>query len=337
MTHMIRVAILSFWHVHANDYAKEALNQPDTEIAAVWDELPSRGRESANKFGVPFIKDLDELMQNPDIDAVIVTTPTNMHHDVMVKAAKAGKHIFTEKVIAPTMKEANQIVAAVQEAGVKLTVSLPRLNDSYTLAVQNVIREGLLGELTLVRVRLAHNGAISGWLPEHFYNLEQCGGGALIDLGCHPVYLNRLFLGMPESVSANYGYITGKEVEDNAVSVFRYANGSIGIAETSFVNSYSPFTVEVHGTEGTLMYGTPEPKMLIRCTKKNASTWEEITLPQPQESAFCQWIGHIQNGTVAEENIKLALDLTKLMDASNLSIKEQRPILISELLPTSIR
>ncbi|NYE08070.1 putative dehydrogenase [Bacillus niacini] len=334
---MIRVAILSFWHVHANDYAKETLNHPDTEIAAVWDELPSRGRESANKLGVPFIKDLDELMQNPDIDAVIVTTPTTMHHEVMVKAAKAGKHIFTEKVIAPTVKEANQIVAAVQETGVKLTVSLPRLNDSYTLAVQNVIREGLLGDLTLVRVRLAHNGAISGWLPEHFYNLEQCGGGALIDLGCHPVYLNRLFLGMPESVSANYGYITGKEVEDNAVSVFRYANGSIGIAETSFVNSYSPFTVEVHGTEGTLMYGTPEPKMFIRSTKKNAATWEEITLPQPQESAFCQWIGHIQNGTEAEENIKLALDLTKLMDASNLSMKEQRSILISELLTASIR
>jgi 1,5-anhydro-D-fructose reductase (1,5-anhydro-D-mannitol-forming) len=334
---MIRVAILSFWHVHAKDYANEALNQPDTEIAAVWDELPSRGREAAIQLGVPFIEDLDELMHNPDIDAVIVTTPTNMHHEVMVKAAKAGKHIFTEKVIAPTMKEVNQIIASVQETGVKLTVSLPKLNDNFTFAVQNVIREGFLGELTLVRVRLAHNGATTGWLPEHFFNLEQCGGGALIDLGCHPVYLNRLFLGMPESVSASYGYITGKEVEDNAVSVFRYANGAIGIVETSFVNSNSPFTVEVHGTEGTLMYGTPEAKMLLRSTKKNASTWEEVTLPQPRESAFNQWIGHIQNGTVAEENIALAIDLTKLMEASNLSVKEQRSILIRELLATSIR
>jgi 1,5-anhydro-D-fructose reductase (1,5-anhydro-D-mannitol-forming) len=325
---MIRVAILSYWHVHAIDYANEALNQPDTEIAAVWDELPSRGREAANQLGVPFIEDLDELMENPDIDAVIVTTPTNRHHEVMVKAAKAGKHIFTEKVIAPTIKEVNQIIAAVQETGVKLTVSLPRLHDSYTIAVQNVLREGLLGDLTLVRVRVAHNGAIAGWLPEHFYNLEQCGGGALIDLGCHPVYLNRLFLGMPESVSASYGYITGKEVEDNAVAVFRYANGSIGIAETSFVNSHSPFTVEVHGTEGTLMYGTPEPKMLIRSTKKNATTWEEIPLPPSRESAFCQWIGHIQNGTEAEENITLAVDLTKMMEASNISVKEQRSILI---------
>lgn len=334
---MIRVAILSFWHVHAQDYASDILNHPDTEIAAVWDELPSRGEESANQLGVPFIENLDELMQNPEIDAVIVTTPTNMHHEVMIKAAMAGKHIFTEKVIAPTMDEVNQIIAAVQETGVKLTVSLPRLNDGFTFAFQNAIRDGLLGELTLVRVRLAHNGATAGWLPKHFYNLEQCGGGALIDLGCHPVYLNRLFLGMPESVSTTYGYITGKEVEDNAVSVFRYANGAIGIAETSFVNSNSPFTVEVHGTEGTLMYGTPEPRILLRSTKKNGSNWEEITLPQPRESAFCQWIGHIQNGTIAEENITLATDLTRLMEASNISVKEQRSILIRELLMSSIR
>jgi 1,5-anhydro-D-fructose reductase (1,5-anhydro-D-mannitol-forming) len=328
---MIRVAILSYWHVHANEYANDALNHPDTEIAAVWDEDPTRGREAANQMGVPFIEDLDELLHNPDIDAVIVTTPTNLHHEVMVKAAMAGKHIFTEKVLAPTVKEANEIMAAVLEKGVKLTVSLTRLNDSYTLAVQNVIREGLLGELTLVRIRVAHNGAIARWLPKHFYNLEQCGGGALIDLGCHPVYLNRLFLGMPESVNASYGYMTGKEVEDNAVAVFRCANGSIGIAETSFVNSHSPFTVEVHGTEGTLMYGTPEPKMLIRSNKMNASEWEEIALPQPRESAFSQWIGHIHNDTTAEENISLALDLTKLMEASNKSVKEQRSILIEEL------
>jgi 1,5-anhydro-D-fructose reductase (1,5-anhydro-D-mannitol-forming) len=334
---MIRVAILSFWHVHAQDYANEVLNHPDAEIAAVWDELPLRGRQSANKLGVPFIEDLDELLENPNIDAVTVTTPTNMHHEIIIRAAKAGKHIFTEKVLAPTLKEVNQIVAAVQETGVKLTVSLPRLNDSYTLAIQNVIAEGLLGELTLVRVRLAHNGATAGWLPDHFYHLDLCGGGSLIDLGCHPVYLNRLFLGMPESVNANYGYITGKEVEDNAVSVFSYANGSIGIAETSFVNSNSPFTVEVHGTEGTLIYGTTEEKLLLRSTKKNPSDWEEISLPQPRESAFCQWIGHIQNGTEAEENIKLAIDLTKLMEASNLSANENRSIYIKELLTASIR
>lgn len=156
--------------------------------------------------------------------------PTNVHRDVIIAAAKAGKHIFTEKVIAPTHKEVEEIISAVEENEVKLTVSLPRLNDGYTLTIQEVLSQELLGEITYVRVRLSHNGATENWLPEHFFSLEQCGGGALIDLGCHPMYLTKLFLGQDVTgVSANFGYVTGKEVEDNAVVTLYTNSGAIGV------------------------------------------------------------------------------------------------------------
>lgn len=330
---MIRVAMLSYWHVHAWDYTRQAQQHPETQIVAVWDELPDRGAETASKLEVPFFENLDELLSRSDIDAVIVDTPTNMHRDVMVKAARAGKHIFTEKVIAPTLREVNEIMAAVRESGVKMTVSLPRLNDNYTLAVQEVLNRGVLGELTLVRVRLSHNGATAGWLPPHFFNAEQCGGGALIDLGCHPMYLTRLFLGLPESVSATYGYVTGKEVEDNAVAVLRYASGAIGVVEAGFVNSHSPFSVEVHGTEGTLLYGMPEPRIVVRSNKANKEAWETVELPANAPSAFEQWVRHIKEDTVAETNLRLAVDLTKLMEASNKSAASGRSVRLDELQP----
>ena len=171
---MIKVAMLSFWHVHANDYAKQVEGHPDTQIVAVWDELPERGQAEAAKRGVTFYSDLAELLANKEIDAVVVDTPTNLHRDVMIAAAKAGKHIFTEKVIAPTLHEVNEILNAVNEAGVTLTVSLPRLNPTYTLAIQEIIQKELLGQITLVRTRLSHNGGIStdanpnGWLPAAF-------------------------------------------------------------------------------------------------------------------------------------------------------------------------
>ena len=329
---MIRVAMLSYWHVHAWDYTKQVQENVNTEIVAVWDELPARGQESAAKLGVPFIADLDELLSRSDIDAVVVDTPTNLHRDVMVKAARAGKHIFTEKVIAPTLSEVNEIIQAVQEAGVKLTVSLPRLNDRYTLAAQEVLQQGLLGELTQARVRLSHNGATAGWLPEHFYNLEQCGGGALIDLGCHPMYLTRLFLGLPQSVSATFGYVTGKEVEDNAVATLRYENGAIGIVEAGFVNAHSPFSVEIQGTEGTLLYGLPDPVVRVRSNKlEDSQQWTEIQQPEQRISAFDQWVEHVLNGTEAVENIGFAVDLTKLMEAAGISNAEQRAVALSEL------
>ncbi|SMF01156.1 Gfo/Idh/MocA family protein [Paenibacillus barengoltzii] len=327
---MIRIGKISYWHVHAEDYTKQALEHPETELAAIWDELPERGQAKAAQYGVPYYASLDEMLAQDDIDAVIVDAPTNMHRDVMVKAAEAGKHIFTEKVIAPTAKEVSDILAAVRKAGVKLMVSLPRLYDGYTQTIDRVLQGGKLGKLTMARVRLSHNGATANWLPEHFFSKEQCGGGALIDLGCHPMYLVRRFLGMPESVSANFGYVTGKEVEDNAVAILRYAEGAIGIVEAGFVNSHSPFSIELHGTEGTLLYGFPDEVPVVRYNG-DSEQWEKLELDDRLPYAFSQWVEHIKQGTEATDNIAAAVDLTKLMEASNRSVAEGRPIRIDEL------
>lgn len=328
---MIRIGMLSYWHVHAEDYTKQVLGHPNTEIAAIWDELPERGAEKAAKYGVPFIANLDELLAREDIDAVVVDAPTNIHRDVMVKAARAGKHIFTEKVVAPTVSEASEIAAAVRDAGVKLAVSLPRLYDGYTQSILEVIASGKLGQLTLARVRLSHNGSTANWLPAHFYSKEQCGGGALIDLGCHPVYLVRKFLGLPESVSATFGFVSGREVEDNAVAVFAYPNGAVGIAEAGFVNSHSPFSIELHGTDGTLLYGFPEEKILVRSNQDTEKAWTEVPVGDRLPFAFEQWVGHIEAGTEATENIEFALDLTRLMEAANRSAAEGKSVRLSEL------
>jgi len=327
---MIRIGKISYWHVHADEYTRYALEHPQTELGAIWDEDPERGQAKAAQYGVPFYASLDEMLARADIDAVIVDAPTNVHRDVMVKAAQAGKHIFTEKVIAPTAREVSEIIEAVREAGVKLTVSLPRLYDSYTQTIDRVLREGKLGQLTLARVRLSHNGAIANWLPAHFYSKEQCGGGALIDLGCHPMYLVRHFLGMPESVTASFGYVTGKEVEDNAVVVLRYSEGALGVVEVGFVNSHSPFSIELHGTEGTLLYGFPEETAIMRSNRGNGE-WERLQPEERKPQAFSQWVDHILNGTEATDNVEAAIDLTKLMEASNRSVAEGRPIRIEEL------
>ncbi|MBC8079969.1 MAG: Gfo/Idh/MocA family oxidoreductase [Gorillibacterium sp.] len=329
---MINVALLSFWHVHAVDYARQVEEHKDTVITAIWDEIPERGRAEAAKRGVTFYEHMADLLNDETIDAVVVDTPTNMHRDIMVAAANAGKHIFTEKVVATTLHEVNEILEAVQDKCVKLTVSLPRLNDGYTIAIQDILEQNLLGDLTLVRVRLSHNGAVANWLPEHFYNREQCGGGALIDLGCHPMYLACLFLGLPESVSATFGYVTGKEVEDNAVAVLKYENGAAAIVEAGFVNARSPFTIEVHGTKGTLLYGAPETDRLYvsseTCTENG---WQMVELEENRTSAFDQWVEHIQTGSEAVENINLAVALTRLMEAANLSAAEQRVVRLDEL------
>src|SRR5687768_17728628 len=112
------------------------------------------------QLGAEFHSDLAELLSRPDIDGVIVTTRTSAHPDVIVAAAEAGKHIYTEKVLALAPADAQRIVEVVERSGVKLTVSLPRLTHGYTLAIREVLASGELGEVTQVRCRLSHDGAI---------------------------------------------------------------------------------------------------------------------------------------------------------------------------------
>ncbi len=323
---MIRVAILGFWHVHAADYAAEARANPGMEIVAAWDDDTGRGRARSAELGVLFHEDLAELLARSDVDGVIVTTRTNAHADVITAAAKAGKHVFTEKVLALTPGDARAIVDAVNESGVKLTVSLPRLAHGYTVAIREVLESGRLGDVTQVRCRFAHDGALGdAWLPAHFFDRDEAGGGALVDLGCHPLYLTRLFLGgMPESVLAGYGHVTGRAVDDNAAVILRTSSGALGIAETGFVSPRSPFTIEVHGTTGSLLYGTPEPRLLIRDASSPEDQWTEIPVPESTASPLEQWAGHIVEGTTATENIALALDLTALVDAADRSARSGR-------------
>ncbi|WP_329140249.1 Gfo/Idh/MocA family oxidoreductase [Streptomyces sp. NBC_01476] len=310
----LRLAILSFWHVHARDYAREATTHPGTEIVAVWDEDPVRGSDWASGLGADFHQDLAGLLARDDVDAVVVTAPTTAHLPVITAAAAAGKHVFTEKVLAPTYGECEQLVAAAEKSGTVLMLSLPRLYEGYTAAILELLAEGALGRITAVRVRLAHDGALGdGWLPEHFYDPAGTAGGALIDLGCHPMYLARLFLGqLPESVSASFGHVTGRAVDDNAVAVLRCADGALGVVEAGFAAARSPFSIELHGTGGSALFGTPEPRLLVNTT----GDWTERAVPPRSGTPFEHFVRHIAEGTRPEENLALGLDLTRLMEAA---------------------
>jgi 1,5-anhydro-D-fructose reductase (1,5-anhydro-D-mannitol-forming) len=320
---VINVAILSFWHVHATDYAREAMDHPRTRIIAAWDADPERGRAGAASLGVPFHGDLAELLASPDLDAVVVTTPTSEHRAVIVAAADAGRHIFTEKVLGLTSADCDAILEAVDKNNVTLTVSLPRLAHGYTRAIQRELAAGRLGEITLVRTRLSHDGALGdGWLPPLFFDPDDAGGGALVDLGCHPMYLTRLFLGsMPERVAALFGHLTQRPVEDNAVALLGLGSGALGVVEAGFVNRNSPFSIEVHGREGSLVYGTPESRLLRHTSGDGGDAWTEVPIPGDAPSPFEQWVGHIEDGSKAIENIAMAVDLTTLMEAATRSAR----------------
>ncbi len=221
-----------------------------------------------------------------------------------------------------------------------------RVPFASTRAIRNIIEQGQLGDLTLVLVRDGHSAVLPkpshprGFLSDEFLDPALAQGGVLIDM-CHSVYLTRYFLGKPESVNATFGKVSGRAIEDNAVVTMRTAKGAIGIAQASYSVHAAPFSVEVHGTQGSLLYsemglgergdrrsrnlpfapGTvtsgPDCKIHLYSTKIDRDDWlveEPTTIDAPK--SFDQWVAHIQAGTRADENIALGLELSAVIEVA---------------------
>lgn len=311
---MLRVAMLSKWHVHADGYAKQ-VREYGAQITVVWDEIPARGRDWARALGTDFEPDLAKLLARDDVDAVVVDAPTTMHRDVMVAAARARKHIFTEKAMAPTVKECLEIAEAVRQAEVKFLISMPQRSSPVTLFARKLIEDGVLGQISLVRLRNGHNGSSANWLPAYWYEESAAAGGAMMDLGCHPMYTASYLLGKPARISSIYNTLTGKPVEDNAVTVIEFRNKAVAVVETSFVSYNTPGAFEIYGTEGTFLANGPEVKVACRKLSDVAPGFITATrLPPALPAPMTMFLDACTRGTPIQFGLEDGIALTELLE-----------------------
>lgn len=307
---MINIALAGTWHVHFKGYATEAAKNENCNIVALWDNNIENGKAAAEQFNCEFVEDYDELLARKDVDAVMVCTSTDLHKDVMIKAANAGKHIFTEKVLCFTEADALEVADAVKKNGVKFCISFPWRARADFLWVKQAVDSGLIGQLNYCRMRNAHNGASSNWLPETFYDKKTCGGGAMMDLGAHSMYILNWLLGEPVKASSAFTNVIVKSVEDNAVTLLTYKNGAIGVSETGFVAENNPFELELVGSKGTILAGGFTDKLCYNI----GEGWVFPKLGKGAEAPLISWINGIVNGTEIPYNIDDAVALSKVME-----------------------
>lgn len=317
---MIRIGMLSKWHVHASDYANQVKESNKAVITAVWDDNVERGKAWADELGVDFEADLDKFLAREDIDAVICDTATVAHAEVLTKAAKAGKHIFTEKVLATTVEDCLKIADAVRENGVKFAISFPQLSFPDVLAVHELLASSALGEVSTLRMRNAHAGLIQGWLPEYWMRQDQAGGGALMDLGAHPIYLANSMLGEPKRVSAVMGTPLASETDEVATVLVEYENGKAAVLETSLISWNSPRILELYGTEGSFI--SLNDKVTVNFKQDDSSEYKEAKLPERAAMPLTHFLAAVAGEADVPEayGLDAALKLTKVVVAAYESV-----------------
>jgi predicted dehydrogenase len=320
----IGVSLLSFAHVHARGYADQVRDHADCAIVSVWDEDPDRGAKEAERLGVAFKGELDAVLADAAVEAVVVNAPTSMHTEVLTAAARAGKHIFTEKSLTITLADATDVVREVEQAGIKFMISLPSRTRPETLFAKKVLDDGLLGQITLMRARVAHMAALDRWFADGsawFGDVEQAGGGAFFDLGCHRVDIMRWFLGAPKSAVAQMNNFSGNyDIDDNMVAAVTFHNNAIGILDVSWVHRSGPNPLELYGTEGYLSIDGSAlgPRIQLISSRLKSGGMEGTlvpsSLPPAEPSPLQQWVSAIKDGTPMTISVHDGWNLVQLMD-----------------------
>ena len=334
---MLRIAMLSFAHVHAKGYAQRVVDHPEAQIQCIWDYDPVRGQEASDVWNAPLSLDLEQVVSSPDVDAVLINTETNMHPEVMKAALKYGKHIFTEKALTIKTKDADEMVKLVNESGVKFMICLPSRTRSEILFIKEVLDKGWLGKITMMRQRVAHSAALDVWFtPEKhndwFVDEELAGGGALFDLGCHNTDVMRWFMGEPKSMIAKVQNFSGTyDIDDNTVVVIEFKNGALGVLDTGFVHRAGPNPIEIYGTDGYIGRD-PSGGILLTSTQLQAEGIRGYIKPDPRSlppdlpHPFEQWVSAILHDTPMTITVEDGRNLTQLLEAAYVAAREGREV-----------
>jgi 1,5-anhydro-D-fructose reductase (1,5-anhydro-D-mannitol-forming) len=323
------VGVVGVWHVHAADYVDEILQREDAQILSVWDSDYKAAAAFAHPRGLRVVRGLEELLDDDAVEAVIVDTATSDHVEVISQALQAGKHVFTEKVLAILPEDAVRLESLALRLNRALVVSFQRLAEPWVPTLKGVIDSGVLGKITSSRIRYQHAGAVEGWLHDGFFSPSQAGGGALIDLGVHGIYLSQLFHGSyPTTVTCKLSDITGRGVEDNSVVIFEYGDGALSVLETSLSSAPNDARwAEVHGTHGVAVVDSREGTLYV---KLSGGEWAAQEMHQAGQSPVDHFFSVIDDGADYEQNRFESIRLVSLVAASYKSAREWRTVSVGD-------
>jgi len=259
----------------AAHHAKSIQQLDDCHLVAVLSSSAAKAAKAATNFNVPAYDDLNEFLKEEDIDVVCICTASGEHLGPTLAAAKAGKHVLTEKPLEIDLERADLMISACRSYGVKLgCIFQNRFKPDY-LKVKEAVQKESLGKLIM------GNAYIKWYRHEDYYSssdwkgtLRGDGGAALINQGIHTI---DLLLDIMPRVESVYGQVRTAvhkiEGEDIAASVLNFQNGAIGSIEggTCLFPGY-PERLEIFGEKGSIIL---EGGKIVQWNISNGETLEK--------------------------------------------------------------
>lgn len=313
----IGIGFLSFAHGHVASYADVMKDFDDVRLVTAYDDSAERGKPVCEATGMSYSPHPEDVLGNPDVQAVIVGSETSRHAELCVAAAQAGKHILCQKPMALSLEDCDRMIAAAGNAGVVLALAFQMRHDPANIKMRELVQSGELGKIAVVRRRhcigvLLDEGFVNG--PTHWHVEADKNMGMFMDDATHPADWFHWMLGKPVSVMAEIdNVITNVAPDDNGVALFRFSQGEMGILFNSSTVVVGENTTEIYGEKACVIqnYGDAPSCGVPRCPdgpalkmfRYGASDWEDLGIPIPSDhgerirAVPRPWVDSLINGT----------------------------------------
>jgi predicted dehydrogenase len=252
--------------IHARNIASRI---PNTELVSICDANSKTLEEVGQEFGV-FARytDFRQAVADKGVDAVVIVTPTFLHHDIACAAAENGKHVFLEKPMAVTVAECEAINRAVERAGVKLQIGFMRRFDEGFLNAKNILDSGEMGRVMKIKSTGRGPGLPSPWM----YDLAK-SNGIIAEVNSHDMDSLRWFTGSEATrvyaEAANFKCHDARQTHpdfyDNVLANFRFSDGTLGEVDGTCPCHYGyDARVEILCEKGLLMVGSVAEQGVVK-------------------------------------------------------------------------
>lgn len=228
---------------------------PRSSLVAVARRRAELAESFAQRFGARrWFTDWRELVRDPEVDAVYVATPVDLHAEISIAAAEAGKHVLCEKPMAMTVTECDRMIASAEAHGVLLGVAYYRHLYPIVLRIKELIAQGAVGRPVLAQINAFERfdppeDHPRAWLLDP----RSSGGGPMFDFGCHRLEILLSLLG---PAAAATGMVSNavfrRPVEDTGVAVVRFAGGAVGTVTVSHGTDEPQDTLDIYGDNGSI-------------------------------------------------------------------------------------
>lgn len=334
MNDKIRIGILGCGKIAQVRHIPEYADNPDCELRAFYNPSRQRAEDMAAKYGGRVYDSAEELLADPEIDAVSVCAANYAHAELAIKALKAGKHVLCEKPMATTIEDCEAMAETARESGKFLMIGHNQRLAKAHVKAKELIDEGLIGDIISFRTTFGHGGpetwSINPGKNTWFFDKKRAAMGAMADLGVHKTDLIHFLTG--QRIVRTTARLTtldkrGEDgkligVDDNAVCIYELSGGAFGTmtASWTFYGAEDNSTI-LYGTKGIMrIYDDPAHSIVVKLADGEERTYDVEQIQtndnQTKSGVIDLWIDCLKNNRSPEISGESALYAMRAVFAS---------------------